>query len=88
MAEEEPELTYSDHCGSYLVDGERVEVLIYKLESDAGWVLEVVNGNGTSTVWDQPFISDGMAWREFAKTVEDEGIRAFWDEEDPRGRLQ
>ena len=82
---DDPKLTYSDHSGHYVVDGERLEVSIYKLDGDAGWTLEVVNSNGTSIVWDDPFLEDQLALREFADTVEREGLKAFLDDDDVRG---
>jgi hypothetical protein len=85
--DDEPEIIYSDHSGDYLVEGERLEVLIYKTDRNPEWVLEVVNANGTSIVWDDPFIADGVAWRLFLRTVEEEGIKAFLDEDDPRSTL-
>ncbi|MFC6637970.1 hypothetical protein GV827_06985 [Sulfitobacter sp. JBTF-M27] len=84
MNDQDPEIIYSKRTGSYLVDNERVEVLIYKSDTDPQWILEVVNRNGTSIVWDDAFINDDMAWRVFQDTVENEGIRAFLDEDDPR----
>ena len=41
-------------------DNEQVEILIYRLP-DSNWTLEVVNQNGTSTVWDETFPSDQEA---------------------------
>ena len=41
-------------------DNEQIEVLIYRLP-DSDWTLEVVNQNGTSTVWDETFPSDQEA---------------------------
>jgi len=87
MAEEEPKLVYSEHCGHYLVDGESLEVLIYKGDDEQGWTLEVVNQHGTSTVWDDPFISDGLAWRAFTQAAEEEGVKEFFAEDEPFGRL-
>lgn len=54
MAEDQPEIIYSEHSGDYLVNGER---------------LEVVNGNDTSVVWENPFIADGVAWKLFERTA-------------------
>ncbi|WP_412505959.1 hypothetical protein [Roseovarius sp. SYSU LYC5161] len=85
--DDEPEIIYSEHSGDYLLEGERLEVLIYKTDRYPEWILEVVNANGTSTVWDDPFIADGVAWRVFLHTVEEEGIRAFLDEGDPRSTM-
>ena len=50
---------------------------IYRLEDDLQWVLEVVNENGTSTVWDELFDTDGAAYAAFQSIVEEEGMSAF-----------
>ncbi len=41
--------------------GVSVEVMIYRGEGDAGWILEVVDHTGGSTVWDDAFASDQAA---------------------------
>ena len=41
-------------------DNEQIDVLTYRLP-DSDWTLEVVNQNGTSTVWDETFPSDQEA---------------------------
>ena len=87
MNDNDPEIIYSDRSGDYLVDGERLEVRIYKTDRHPDWVLEVVNSDGTSTVWKDTFIGAEMAWRVFQDTVENEGIRAFLDKDDPRMTL-
>lgn len=56
-----------------------VEVCIYRLESDPEWILEVVNSEGTSIVWDDPFPSDDAANEEFLRTVTEDGITTFLD---------
>jgi hypothetical protein len=60
-----------------LLDGYRLELKVYKTNKDPSWVLEVTNEYGTSTLWDEPFSSDGDALRAFEDTVEEEGINAF-----------
>jgi len=87
MTEDEPEIIYSERSGSYLVEGQRLEVLIYKTDRDPSWVLEVVNSNGTSVVWDASYIGDEMAWREFQDTVEKEGVGIFLDKDKSRMTL-
>lgn len=57
-------------------DGERVEILIYRLE-DAEWTLEIVASDGCSTVWDSPFESDDAALAEALSAIKDEGIKSF-----------
>jgi len=39
-----------------------------------GWVLEVVDEFGTSTVWDDEFDTDAAALDEAKATIRDEGI--------------
>ena len=60
-------------------DNVTVEVIIVRLESESNWSLEVLNNAGTSIVWDDLFDSDDDAYAEFQQTVEEEGMRAFLD---------
>ena len=60
-------------------DNVTVEVIIVRLESESKWSLEVVNDAGTSIVWDNLFDSDEDAYAEFQRTVEEECMRAFLD---------
>ena len=57
--------------------GVSVEVLIYRGEDDAGWILEVVDHTGGSTVWDDAFATDRAALDEALRTIEREGISCF-----------
>ncbi len=57
--------------------GVSVEVLIYRGEDDAGWILEVVDHTGGSTVWDEAFVTDRAAFDEALRTIEREGISCF-----------
>jgi len=54
-------------------DGKTVMVDIYE-DGEGGWLLEVVDDNGNSTVWDAPFATDREALDEALKTIEEEGI--------------
>jgi len=77
--EADPEIIYSPYCTKFSKDGQVVEVSIFRLEAETGWILEVVNEQNTSTVWDDPFDTDEEAYAEFLSTVEDEGMGAFED---------
>jgi hypothetical protein len=66
---------------NYTKDGVTVEVHLVRLEQEATWTLEVVNSAGTSIVWDDPFQSDEQAYAEFLRTVAEERMKAFTDEE-------
>ncbi|MGR9090456.1 MAG: hypothetical protein ACU85U_07745 [Gammaproteobacteria bacterium] len=77
---DESDLIYSKHCQSVTVDNKTVRVDIYGLGRE-DWVVEVVNEADISIVWDEQFKSDDAAYDEFKRTLREEGIEAF-DEED------
>ena len=79
MEEREPNLVTSGLSRDVSRDGITVEVCIYRLETDTGWTLEVVNSAGTSIVWDDQFSSDDAANEEFLRTVAEEGMASFLD---------
>ena len=79
MADQTPNLVNSGFSGFVTEDEITVEVNIVRLEAEADWSLEVVNGNGTSIVWDDPFASDVEAFAAFRKAVAEEGMAAFLD---------
>jgi uncharacterized protein len=54
-------------------DGKTVRVEIYEA-GEGGWLLEVVDDYGNSTVWDDPFATDQGALDEVLKAVNEEGI--------------
>ena len=77
MKERIPNLVRSGLSGIVSKDNVTVEVFIYRLESESKQSLEVVNDAGTSIVWDDLFDSDEDAYAEFQRTVEEEGMNAF-----------
>ena len=79
MKERIPNIVDSDLSGIVSKDDVTVEIIIVRLESESKWSLEVVNDAGTSIVWDDLFDSDDDAYAEFQQTVEEEGMRAFLD---------
>lgn len=80
MSEREPNIVTSGLSGSVTRDGITVEVNIHRLEDRPGWALEVVNANGTSTVWESLFDTDDEAHAAFLVAVADEGMTAFLDQ--------
>ena len=80
MSERDPNLVTSGLSRTFAKDGVTVEVHIVKLEHEMTWSLEVVNANGTSTVWDEQFPSDEEAHAEFERTVSAEGLKIFLDQ--------
>ncbi len=79
MAEQIPNLVISSLSGPVSRDDVTVEVDIYRLEHDPTWSLEVVNGAGTSIVWDDQLPGDSDAYQEFLRTLAEEGMQAFLD---------
>lgn len=79
MKEREPNILQSGLSGTVSKDGITVRIHIYRLDSEPGWSLEVVNDAGTSIVWDDRFATDEEAYAEFQRTVDQEGMRSFLD---------
>ena len=74
-------LEYSPLCDNFTRDGLTVRVQIYRIASRGdGWSLEVVDHNGTSTVWSETFATDRHAHAAFIEALETEGIRSFSEE--------
>ena len=57
-------------------DGRSVEVEIYE-DGMGGWLLEVVDEFGNSSVWDQSFETEQDALDEALKTIREEGIESL-----------
>ena len=70
---EEYEVKYSPLCQTFEREDKSVEIMIYE-DGDGGWILEVVDENDNSTVWDEPFDSDQSALDEVLETIKDDGI--------------
>ena len=60
-------------CQSITRDGKTVQIDIYE-DGENGWLLEVVDEYGNSTVWDDPFGNEEHALDEVLKTIKEEGI--------------
>ncbi len=58
-------------------DGITVDVQIYRGKDETGWLLEVVDHLGGSTVWEDRFLTDVEALQEAMATIEAEGIGSF-----------
>jgi hypothetical protein len=71
---DDPKIIESPLSGPFTRDSITVEVLVYRLETDAEWLLEVVDKQDTSTVWDGTFVSDQAAYDFFLASVEAEGL--------------
>jgi hypothetical protein len=78
VSEREPELIMSPLCRNLTQDGYTIEVHIYRCE-ESKWTLEVVDPAGGSTVWDDEFETDELAFEEFHRELQAEGIHSFED---------
>lgn len=58
-------------------DGVSVDVQIYRGEDEPGWLLEIVDHLGGSTVWNDTFPSDEAALAEAMEAIERDGIASF-----------
>jgi yecA family protein len=58
-------------------DGSSVRVFIYRGREDPGWILEIEDELGGSTVWDELFDSDRAALDEALQTIEQDGIHTL-----------
>ncbi|MBE0576522.1 MAG: hypothetical protein IH613_11595 [Desulfuromonadales bacterium] len=70
---EEYEVKYSPLCQKVERDSKEVDVMIYE-DGDGGWILEVVDEQGNSTVWNSPFHTDQEALDEVMVCIKNEGI--------------
>lgn len=57
-------------------DGRSVQVEIYN-DGMGGWLLEIVDEFGNSSVWDQSFETEQDALDEALKTIREEGIESL-----------
>ena len=77
----EPGIIMSPLCREIIKDGTRIQVDIYRGESETGWILEVIDEEDASTIWDEPFDTDQEALDTVIKVIELDGIRSFLDGE-------
>jgi hypothetical protein len=80
--EEVPNIVTSGRSKAVMVDGVRFQIEIYRLEQEHEWVLEVVDPDGTSVVWDDRFGTDLDAFNTALSTIRREGAEAFMRGED------
>jgi hypothetical protein len=77
MDDEEDELINSPLECTVTRDGVGVRICIYRGAREEGWLLEVEDAQGGSTVWEDRFASDQAALDEAMQTIELEGIQSF-----------
>ncbi|HMB16180.1 MAG TPA: hypothetical protein VKN62_07675 [Pelovirga sp.] len=78
MSEEKYEIICSPLSQAYVSGGKTVEIEIYRdTYGDGGWILEVVDEFGNSTVWDVRFEDDQAALNCVLDTIKKEGIESL-----------
>lgn len=75
----DPNIITSGLSERITVEGHLLSIEIYKLEGELNWSLEVVDEDGTSTVWEELFKTDQFAKNEVLKTINEEGLSGFRD---------
>jgi len=73
----DPEIVMSPLCREISEDGTKIQVDIYRGEDKSGWILEVIDEENASTIWDEPFDTDREALDTVIKVIELDGIRSF-----------
>ena len=75
----DPKLVVSGLSQRTSADGHELRIEITRMEHEKNWVLEVVDEDGTSTVWDDLFDTDQAALDEAFRVIQEEGLSAFRD---------
>jgi hypothetical protein len=63
-------------------DDMTIEVCIYRGDAERTWILEVVDEEGASTVWDERFPTEQDAMDEVKRTIETKGMASFLTDPD------
>jgi len=58
----DPEIIMSPLCREITGDDTRIQVDIYRGVNESGWILEVIDEENASTIWDEPFDTDQEAF--------------------------
>ena len=72
----DPEIRFSPLSRTVAVNGVAVRVDIYE-DLNGGWLLEVIDGENTSPVWDDSFETDSAALDEALRALREESVE-FW----------
>ena len=76
LVDDDFEVEMSSLCQDLESNGQSVQVDIYRGDH-GGWILEVVDEFGNSTVWDDEFPSDHAALEQAKTTIDEEGIESL-----------
>ena len=73
MTDHEIKLIHSPLTRTHSADVHTLQIQIYR-SPDSPWILEIVDEQGTSTVWDDPFDTDTAALEAAFVAIETEGV--------------
>ena len=82
MAEEPLKGQISPLSQEFTDDEITVDVMIYKIDGNDGWTLEVALDEDTSVTWTELFPTDQAAWDDFARAVREVGLHGLIDGDD------
>ncbi|WEX74321.1 hypothetical protein PYH37_001726 [Sinorhizobium numidicum] len=81
MSESDQQFEFSEFSGEFVDDDVIVHLRIYRpAGTNSDWILEVLDQEGNTTIWNDPFDTDRDAFEEFLATVQRDGIRSFLEE--------
>lgn len=75
--DDETKLIISRLSRSITRDGITVDVHIFRSGGEVEWALEVVDGDGASTLWEDRFATEQDALNEVFQTIAVEGMGCF-----------
>ena len=61
-------------------DGTFIDVEIYRIEGEEGWILEVVDEDDAATIYEDRFDSDQAALQEVLDAIAEYGVRVYLEE--------
>jgi hypothetical protein len=82
MTDEPPKAEISSLSQQFGDNEMTVDVMIYKIEGNDGWTLDVAIDEETSVTWTELFTTDQEAWDDFARVVQEVGLRRLIDADD------
>ncbi|MGQ2906304.1 MAG: hypothetical protein ACT6RL_22090 [Neoaquamicrobium sediminum] len=80
MNDDKPAIIHSSLERRIEDDGTFVQVHIYRGEDEATWIVEVVDEEDASTVYDDRFESDQAALNEVTASIQKYGIRVYLED--------
>lgn len=61
-------------------DGTFIEIEIYRIEGEEGWILEVVDEDDAATIYEDRFDTEQAALQEVLDAIAEHGVRVYLEE--------